>query len=441
MRKRVSLSTTLALIILSIALTISITMMLAMRHFNNQLQLVSQRQAMYTHVNEVDKVVREYYPNLDEELLRQGISKGYIDGLNDPYAAYYAPVRYTAEQLRMSGKANNIGITLTLDEQARPVVGRVQKASAAGKAGVAVGDVVTAVDGEPVEGKSLAELQALIGSAEKVLITVSRGEESHGFDLSAFEYTVRSVESATLGNVGYIRISAFYKNTPSQFKSAVSALQEKGVTGIVFDLRNNAGGSPEAVNEVLSYIMPLGTYGTMTDVKGNVTKLNNTSGSQVSLSIATLVNGGTAGEAEFFAGVLQDASLSIVVGQTTAGKAKYQEYFPLNSDQSALKLTTGEYGLVKSGSWQDVGIVPAVETELPPEQASISMLLSAEEDAQVQVALEQISSSDMPEPEATTTTTEETTKKTTEKATEATKEESKDKTEETTKAASEESEE
>lgn len=415
MRKRISLSTTLALIILAIALTISITMMLAMRHFNNQLQLVSERQSMYVHVHEVDNIVREYYPNLDKNLLHQGIAKGYVDGLGDPYAVYYTPARYAAEQLRMSGKSDGVGITLTLDAQGRPVVGRVQKASAAGKAGVAVGDLVTAVDGQPVEGKSLSELQTLVSGTEKVLVTVSRGEESHAFDLSPFEYTVRSVESSTLDNIGYIRVSAFYDNTPSQFKSAVSALQEKGVTGLVFDLRNNAGGSSEAVNEILSYILPLGTYGTMTDVKGNVTKLNNTSGTQVSLSTVTLVNAGTAGEAEFFAGVLQDLGLTTVVGQTTAGKAKYQQYFTLTTDQSALKLTTGEYGLLKSGSWQGVGIAPMVEAELPAEQAAVAMLLKPEEDAQVKVALEQISSSEQPQVTTSTTSTtktEKTTKKT-----------------------------
>lgn len=423
MRKRVSLSTTLALIILAIALTISITMMLAMRHFNNQLQLVSQRQGDYEHVHAVDTIVREYYPNPDASLLHQGIAKGYIDGLGDPYAAYYTPTRYTAEQLRMSGKSNNVGITLTLDAQGRPVVGKVQKASAAGKAGVVVGDVVTAVDGEPAEGKSLSELQTLVSTTEKVLVTVKRGQESHAFELSAFEYTVRSVESTVLDNIGYVRISAFYQNTPSQFKSAVSALQEKGVTGLVFDLRNNAGGSPTAVNEVLSYILPLGTYGTMTDVKGNATKLNNTVGTQVSLSTVTLVNAGTAGEAEFFAGVLQDMGLTTVVGQTTAGKAKYQEYFIVKTDQSALKLTTGEYGLLKSGSWQDTGIAPMVEAELPVEQALISMLLKPEEDAQVKVALEQISSSEQTQVTTTTTSTtkaDKTTKKTTAKTTKKT---------------------
>ena len=78
MKRKISISTAITLILLTAALTVSLTMLLAMRLFNSQLQLVSQRQAMYTHINDVDKKVRKYYPDLDEEALRQGITQGYI---------------------------------------------------------------------------------------------------------------------------------------------------------------------------------------------------------------------------------------------------------------------------------------------------------------------------------------------------------------------------
>ena len=94
-----------------------------------------------------------------------------------------------------------------------------------------------------------------------------------------------------------------------------------------------------------------------------------------------------------------------MVGQTTAGKAKYQDFFTIESDYSAVKLTVGSYGLMKSGSWQDKGIVPSVVAELPPEQASIYQLLSPEDDAQVKVALDQITDSDLPTLQNSTTTT------------------------------------
>ena len=405
MRRKISLSTTITLILLAVALTVSLTMLLAMRHFNNQLQLVSQRQAMYSHINDVDKKVRAYYPNLDEEALRKGITQGYIYGLNDPYAVYYDPARYASEQLRLAGKANNVGVTLSLDAEARVVVSRVQPNSAAGKAGVQKGDVVTAVDGAPVAEKSLSELQTLMNTATKVLLTVQRGEVSHAYELAPFEYVVRTVQEQIIDSVGYIRILAFYENTPDQFRATISSMMEQGVTGFVFDLRNNAGGSTEAVQEMLEYVMPIGVYGTLTDVNGNETKLTSSVNNQLSVSSVTLVNSGTTGEAEFFAGVLQDAGYTTVVGQTTAGKAKYQEFFTLEADYSAVKLTVGSYGLMKSGSWQDKGIVPSVVAELPAEQASVYQLLSPTEDAQVKVALEQITDSDLAALNNATTTT------------------------------------
>ena len=389
MKRKISISTTVTLVLLAIALTVSLTMLLAMRHFNNQLQLVGERQAMYYYIDDVEKVVREYYPNLTPEALRPGIAQGYVDSTGDRYADYYSPQQFVAEQLRLSGKANNVGVSLGLDSENHVVVSHVHANSAADKGGVKVGDVLVSLDSVSVEGKSLSELQAQVNTAAKLLLTVRRGESSHAnsFELSAFEYAVRSVQDSMIGTIGYVKITAFYENTADQFKATVSALVEQGATGLVFDLRNNVGGSPEVVQEMLSYVMPLGAYGTMTDTKGNVTKLSTKVSNQLNLPTVTLINGNTMGEAEFFAGVLQDAQITTVMGQTSAGKAKYQQYFVLEQDYSALKITAGEYGLMKSGSWQGVGIVPNEPVSLPPEQEAIQQLLKPYEDAQVQAAV------------------------------------------------------
>lgn len=390
MRKKISISTTVTLIILTVALTISLTMMLAMRYFNSQLQLVGQRQAMYDHINSVDKIVREYYPDVDEKNLRQSIAQGYVYGLKDPYAVYYSPSRYESEKLRMQGKANNVGISLCLNAKGETVVGRVQPDSPAGKADVQVGDVIIAMDGESIEGKSLLELQHHVSTAEKVLLKVKRGEEKHAFDLSTYQYTVRSVQGTMLGNIGYVRITAFYENTPDQFRATVSSMLSKGAVGLIFDLRNNAGGYSTAAQEMLTYMLPLGSYGMTVDNHRVITKLSSTANNQIGVSTVTLVNSGTAGEAEFFAGVLKEFSLTTVVGETTAGKAKIQDYFVLESDSSALKLTVGEYALLKGGSWQDVGILPTVKVALPADQAAIAQLIPPDQDAQVAVAVEQL---------------------------------------------------
>lgn len=416
MRKKISISTTITLLLLTAVLTISITMRLAMRYFNNQVQSVSQRQAMYTHINTVDKTVRDFYAELNEEQLRQGITEGYIQGLGDSYAAYFTPEEYVAEQLRLSGKAANVGVEVCYNADKQITVCEVRTDSAAAKAGVAIGDVITALDGQSVEGLTPTAVQNYLNNAEKVLLSVQHEDKTTAFELSAFRYTVRSVETTIINGVGYMKLSAFYENTPNQFRSKLTSLLEQGVSGIIFDLRDNVGGLRTAAQEVISYMMPLGMYGSVTDSDGVVTNLTSNASNQIGVSTITLVNTRTAGEAEFFAGVLQEFGLTTVMGETTAGKAKIQDYFPLEVDNSAMKLTVGEYGLLKGGSWQGVGIVPAMELPLPENQAAIYRLLSLEEDMQIQAALAQIADADTivlnTTTQSPTTTTKATTKTT-----------------------------
>ncbi len=390
MKKKITVSTAITLLILTAALAISVTMMLAIRYFNRQVQSVSQRQAMYAHINGVDKKVREYYPELDEELLRQSITKGYISGIGDSYAACYSPDDYVAEKLRMSGYSKDIGVQVNRDAKGNMVVSRVSTDSAADKAGLKTGDVIVALDGTDIGSVSSADLQAKLDSAEKVLISAKRGDQSLAFELTPFQYEIRSAQGTMKDSVGYIRVTAFYENTADQLKATVSALLEGGATALVFDLRDNVGGSGETLEEILSFLMPLGQYGTRTAKDGTVTKLSSTGSSQLSIATTTLINKVTAGEAELFAGALQDFGLTTVIGETSAGKAKYQEYFVLDSDSSALRLTAGEYSLIKSGSWENVGIKPDVPVALTDQQRATASTIELENDPYYKMALNQM---------------------------------------------------
>lgn len=389
MRKKITVSTAITMVILAMALTISITMLLAMRYFNRQIESVQQRQSMYTHINDVDKKVREYYHNLDEEKLRQNITEGYVNGINDSYAAYFTAAEYAAEQRLLAGSANDLGIHLCYDSQKRIAVSSVNADSPAAKSGVQAGDILTAVGGEDVSDKALDAVRAALGG-EKVLISVLRGTETLAFEMTPFTYTLRSVQQSVSDGVGYVKITGFYDNTPEQFRSTVSALKEQGVTALVFDLRGNVGGSPAAVKEMLSFVMPLGQYGFEIDKDGVSHKLSSDVNNQLGVPTATLVDATTAGEAEFFVGALQDASLTIVVGETTAGEAKYQAYFPLEADGSVIKLTVGEFGRLKSGSWQGIGIKPDKEVILAADQKAIQPLLTLNVDPQYKAALAQL---------------------------------------------------
>ncbi len=389
MKKKLTISTALTLIALTAALAVSVTMMLAMRYFNRQLQWVSQRRAMYAYIDEADQVVRERYSALNEETLRQNVLRGFVNGTGDPYASYFTPQEYVKEQERLSGYANDVGIRVWSDAQGNLVICDVAVDSSAQKAGFMVGDIITAIDDEDVTGQSHATIQNRLDAAEKVMLTVQREGKSVTAEISVYRYVVHSVRSQVVGSIGYVRITAFYENTPTQLKEAISMLNKEGVNAMVLDLRDNRGGLQSSMQQCISYLMPLGKYGVAAKFDGTVTSLSSTEGTQLSMSTVTLINENTACEAEFVAGAMQKASLTTVLGVTSAGQGQYQEYITVKADNSAMKLTEGEYLLLGDVSFQGSGIVPSVVVPMTSEQNAIAPLLTVDTDAQILAAMAQ----------------------------------------------------
>ncbi len=403
MKKKVTLSTALTLIVLTAALAISVTMMIAMRYFNRQVQWVSQRKAMYTYIDDVDQALREHYATLNEETLRQNVVEGFVNGSGDPYAAYFTPTEYVDEQQRLSGYATDVGVRVWRNADGKTVVYYVATDSAAEKAGMQVGDVITAIGGEDVAGKTRSDIQTTLDTAEKVLVSVQRGETAVAFELSPYRYVVRSVRSQVVGSIGYIRITDFFENTPSQLEEVLAAMQKEGVTGLVLDLRDNRGGRQSAMQECISRLMPLGIYGSAVAADGTTVNLSSSVNTQLGMATVTLVNANTAGEAEFVAGAMQEASLTTVIGVKTAGKGRYQSDITVKMDNSAIRLTAGEYKLLKSGSYEGKGITPTKEITLTKEQQAIAPLLTVANDPQIQAAVSLLKASDSGTLNTTTT--------------------------------------
>ena len=129
--------------------------------------------------------------------------------------------------------------------------------------------------------------------------------------------------------------------------------------------------------------MPRGPYAKYTTKTGTET-FTAEDADEIQVPSATLVNGRTAGEAELFAGVLQDSGKTQVIGTATAGKSTVQELIPIESDKSAVRLTVGGLSLIQSGtSWQDTGIQPAKVVEMPENLLPYAALLTDEEDPQI----------------------------------------------------------
>ncbi len=389
-KKKFSFSALITVVILAVAVAISVTMMVAMRHFNSQVNAVTKKRALYTHIGDIDTKVRSYYNSLDESRLQAALAEGYVNGLGDKYAKYYTQDAYAKAKQTRAGQAFGSGITVVDGKTGELIVEKVDNESAAHKAGVQAGDILVSINGESLVGAARQIVQNTLDAAtDKIKLSVSREEKTLAFEITSYTYALQSVNDRMIGDTtGYIRISAFYDNTASQFKAAHSALQNDGATAFVIDVRNcTGGGSTTSLETILSYLMPHGAYATYKAADGTVTNLVSHSSVESTIPTVVLVNGNTCGEAEILSGVLQEFSRATVIGEKTVGKGKVQEFVPLQADNSAMWLTVGEITLIRGGAIEGVGITPNTVVPMSAYKTERIGKIEDKDDDQLQAAL------------------------------------------------------
>ncbi len=409
MRKRLSWGAVLSLMIIVVAVTVCVTMLIAMRRFNAQVNELNNRQAMYSYVADVDNAIRQnYYGTIDEETLRRCIAGGQIGGIGDKYARYYTPEEYNARLASLAGQSSGFGVDVVLNENSEVVISNVYVNSRAYSAGLQKGDTVVALNKTALGDNPLGTVQQALNGNASIILTVRRGDLETAFDISSSSYEQVCVESELNGTVGYLRVERLTDVTPKQVVKALDTLKEGGATALVLDLRGVDGGSREAAQEMLSVLLPRGQYGYYKD-KSGTTALQAEETRQIDMPCAVLVNKKTAGEAELIAGALRQMENVALVGNTTAGRSFVQALFPLSADNAAVRITVGEYLLKDGKGWEGTGLLPNVEVSLTTEQEAAPDLVTKDQDAQYQAAVDWLVSGNAPVVPPTTTTTTTTT--------------------------------
>ena len=392
MNRKITLGMAVTIVILAITVTFSITMLVAMRLFDSTVSSVKEKESMYNKIAEVDRYVRsnDYY-TIDENLLYDRLTAGYLLGTGDKYAKYYTATAY-AELLNIqNGTIVGIGVELGVDQTGYAKVTRVYEDSPALEAGIAVGDYITAVDGTDVKTMNgvdavQARLRGEVGTTVSVTWLNSEAA-SQTAELTHSGYNSTTVDYQMLDNVGYVRIRQFDATTPSDLDYALRALTGSGAQSLVFDLRDNAGGILDEAISCINLVAQEGTVAYAEDKNGNRTILGSSDGeSTVDLPIVCLVNGNTASAAELFAATLRNLNGARLVGTTTYGKGIVQRIFDLG-DGTAAKITISKYYTPAGNNIHGIGIEPDVEVEIPTE-AYDDGVVTEDEDAQLQKALE-----------------------------------------------------
>lgn len=294
---------------------------------------------------EIEKIIDEnYIGDADYNELYNAAAAAMVKSIGDKWSYFMSAEEYEAYKLSSSNEYSGIGVSVKLNDSGEFEVFSVEESSPAANAGIAVGDLITAIDGEDVSGKTLEDVSLLIRSKVNKDFPITLDSNGSAKTVTvACEIIYKNPVSSRLlnGSIGYIKISNFEAGSSENTKKAIEQLIQTGATSFIFDVRNNPGGLLTELVDLLDYILPEGDLFISVDKEGNETVQTS---DKVSLKnkMIVLVNGNSYSAAEFFAAALQEYNWATVVGEQTTGKARSQITLEL-SDGSAVHISTHKY--------------------------------------------------------------------------------------------------
>lgn len=321
----------------------------------------------------LEEMIDEYYlEDAQESALEQGVYKGMIEALQDPYSTYYSQEELEELQNKTQGIYYGIGARVGIDADTQlPRIASVIEGTPAQEAGLMAGDLLYEVDGTCVQGMDLNSAVALVKGDEGTIVhlTVIREGET---DYLEFDVERRKLENETVtyemmeDGIGYIQIQEFDDVTVDQFSEALDACRREGMQGLILDLRGNPGGNLSTVCEIARMMLPEGLIVYTEEKNGDREEYTCDGSRQLTEPLVVLVDSNSASASEILAGAVKDYGIGTLVGTTTFGKGIVQRIMKL-SDGSAVKLTVSKYYTPKGNNIHEIGISPDVEVPFEAE--------------------------------------------------------------------------
>lgn len=388
------------LVILTAFITFMVTSLSMYTYFkqNPTLQFVEgEKSDIDTYLSKIKKAIDKNFlwqDKIDEEKLKDGAIKGYVEGLGDKYTEYISKDEMKKFTENINGSFMGIGIYMIADESTgKIIVHHPISDSPAYKAGIKAGDVIVSVDGVEYGYDELNTIADHIkGEAgTKVKLVIERDGKNIDFEIERAKIETNPITSKMLEkDIGYLNLPSFDKDVSKKLKEKIDDLTAKGAKSLILDLRNNGGGMVDECEEITDLFLDKDkTIMTTKDKKGNVQKSVTKNKKTYDLPLVILVNENTASASEILTGALKDNNRTKVIGTKTYGKGVIQSVFNL-SDGSGLKITTAEYFTPNGIEINKKGITPDIEVKLPDTVKSV-YAVEEKDDTQLKKAIEELS--------------------------------------------------
>ena len=344
--------------------------------------------------SKIETIIDNYYYNdVDDDTVKEGIYKGIMESLDDPYAEYYTKEEYAKLQEDDSGEYAGIGVTVSKDEDTGYVRAvNILEGAPAEKVDIQPNDVIVKIDDYDIlTDDDLDYLVSLIRGEAGTDVTLKLYRES---DKSYHDVTITReiVEYSTVSSfmiddkIGYVRITQFIDNTDELFEKAVEKLKKEGMQALMIDVRSDPGGMLTSVVSICDYLLPEGTIVSIKDKNGKVEEeYKSTDEQSLDMPMVVLTNEYSASASEILTSALKEFKVATVVGTNTYGKGIVQSVIPLG-DGTAIKLTTQKYFTHDGNDIHKKGVAPDIEVELPDDYTYKDFL--GKNDSQYQKGIE-----------------------------------------------------
>jgi carboxyl-terminal processing protease len=316
-----------------------------------------------------EKIRADYVEKPDEQKLVEAAINGMLGSL-DPHSSYMDAKSFRDMQVQTRGEFGGLGIEVTQEEGLIKVVTPIDDTPAA-RAGILSGDIISAIDGENVQGLSLNQAVDKMRGAPDTSVTLKilRGpnKDSQDIKVTRAVIQIKSVRERQEGDdIGYIRITQFNEQTFEGVRTAIQKFQNDipaaKFKGYILDLRNNPGGLLDQSIAVVNCFLDRGEIVSTRGRNADETMRYNARPGDLSKGkpVVVLINGGSASASEIVAGALQDHKRATILGTRSFGKGSVQTIIPLGQNNGAVRLTTARYYTPSGRSIQARGIDPDV---------------------------------------------------------------------------------
>ena len=294
-------------------------------------------------------VEQNYVGEVESDRLVYSAITGMLQTL-DPHSSFMDPRSFAQMRERQEGRYYGLGITINVVE-GDVTVFNVFEGSPAYQRGLRRGDVIVLIEGETTKGwnteQAVRKLRGPKGTSVNIAIRRATYDEPIKLAVMRDEVHIPTIPAAIMldASTGYIKLQDFGENTDAELGRALRELTQKGMKRLVFDLRGNPGGALDQAIKVSNRFLPKGNLIVYT--RGRVANSDQDyratdSSDYLNLPMVTLVSRTSASASEIVSGALQDHDRSLIVGETTFGKALVQSVYRLSQGAGAA-ITTARY--------------------------------------------------------------------------------------------------